>query len=98
MGKTISSLIWKRTYIHATVTWDDSLDEDDVRYMRYGRIGSILPYMTQDQYTREKKTIEKPVVVIENEHVRAEFLPWMGGRLWSLKVDGREVLNHNPVV
>lgn len=86
------------SYIHATVTWDDSLDEDDVRYMRYGRIGSILPYMTQDQYTREKKTIEKPVVVIENEHVRAEFLPWMGGRLWSLKVDGREVLNHNPVV
>lgn len=86
------------SYIHSTVTWDDSLNEDDVRYMRYGRVGSILPYMTQDQYTREKKAIEKPVVVIENEHVRAEFLPWMGARLWSLRVDGREVLNHNPVV
>ena len=86
------------SYIHSTVTWDDTLNEEDVRYMRYGRVGSILPYMTQDQYTRDKKAIEKPVVVIENEHVRAEFLPWMGGRLWSLRVDGREVLNHNPVV
>ncbi len=86
------------SYVHSTVVWDDTLNEDDVRYMRYGRVGTILPYLSQDQYTREKKPTEKDVVVLENEHIRAELLPWMGGRLWSLKYDGRELLNHNPVV
>ena len=86
------------SYVHSTVVWDDTLNEEDVRYMCYGRVGTILPYLSQDQYTREKKPTEKDVVVIENEHIRAEMLPWMGGRLWSLKYEGRELLNHNPVV
>jgi len=86
------------SYVHSTVVWDDTLNEEDVRYMRYGRVGTILPYLSQDQYTREKKPTEKDVVVLENEHIRAEMLPWMGGRLWSLKYEGRELLNHNPVV
>ncbi len=86
------------SYVHSTVVWDDSLNDEDVRYMRYGRVGTILPYLSQDQYTREKKPTEKDVVVLENEYVRAELLPWMGGRLWSLQYKGRELLNHNPVV
>jgi len=86
------------SYVHSTVVWDDTLNEEDVRYMRYGRVGTILPYLSQDQYTREKKPVEKDVVVMENDYIRAELLPWMGGRLWSLKYEGRELLNHNPVV
>ena len=86
------------SYVHSTVVWDDTLKEEDTRYMRYGRVSSILPYLTQDGYTRERKPSEKDVVVLENAHVRAEFLPWMGARLWSLQCDGREMLYHNPVV
>ena len=86
------------SYVHSTVVWDDTLHEEDVRYMRYGRVGTILPYLSQDQYTRERKNVEKDVIVLENSQVRAEFLPWMGGRLWSLRVNGRELLCHNPVV
>ncbi|MBR6790349.1 MAG: DUF5107 domain-containing protein [Oscillospiraceae bacterium] len=86
------------SYVHSTVVWDDTLGEEDVRYMRYGRVGTILPYLSQDRYTREKKSTEKEAVILENEYLRAEFLPWMGGRLWSLEYEGRELLNHNPVV
>lgn len=80
------------------MTWDDSLSEADVRYYTYGHLNTILPYQFQDNYTQDKTCQEQTVVVLENDHIRAEFLPWMGGRLWSLKKDGRELLSHNPVV
>ena len=85
-------------YVHSTVTWDDSLTEEDTRYMRYGRISTILPYLDQDGYTRERRPVIKDTVVLENAFVRAEFLPWMGGRLRSLVCGGREMLHVNPVI
>lgn len=81
-----------------TLSWDDSLTEEDTRYFTYGHLNSILPYQFQDNYTQDKTEQQRGVVVLENDHIRAEFLPWMGGRLWSLKKDGRELLSHNPVV
>lgn len=86
------------SYVHSTVVWDQTLTPEDTRYMRYGRVSSILPYMNQNGYCREKRPLLKDAVVLENEHVRAQFLPWMGGRMWSLQVDGRELLSRNPVV
>ena len=86
------------SYVHSQVTWDDSLTEEDVRFYRYGRIGSILPYLDQNGYSREKTIRNMDTVVLRNDRVKAEFLPWMGGRLWSLEVDGKEVLSKNPVV
>ena len=80
------------------LTWDESLTEEDARYFTYGHVNSILPYQFQDNYTQDKTEQRQTVVVLENAHIRAEFLPWMGGRLWSLKKDGRELLCHNPVV
>ena len=86
------------SYVHSTVEWDASLTEADTRYMRYGRVSGILPYTEQNGSTREKRDVERDAVVLENGRVRAELLPWMGGRLWSLMVDGRELLCNNPVV
>ena len=86
------------SYVHSTAEWDASLNEDDTRYMRYGRVSTILPYMAQDGYTRNRKAVGKDVVILENEFVRAEFLPWMGGRLRSLVCNGREMLHVNPVI
>lgn len=86
------------SYVHSTVVWDASLTDEDTRYMRYGRISSILPYANQNSYRREKRDVQRDAVIVENGRVRAEFLPWMGGRLWSLQVDGRELLSKNPVV
>lgn len=86
------------SYVHSSVVWDESLTEKDTRYMCYGRVSSILPYMNQSGYNREKRDVQTTAVILENDRVRAEFLPWMGGRMWSLQVDGRELLSRNPVV
>ena len=86
------------SYVHSTVVWDASLTPEDTKYMRYGRVSSILPYGAQDAYDRCREETLKDVIIVENAYVRAEFLPWMGGRLRSLVCDGREMLYVNPVV
>ena len=59
----------------------------------------VLPYRLQDRYTRRREPLTFNSAVLENEHLRATFLPELGGRLISLvqKPDGRELLCRNPV-
>lgn len=59
----------------------------------------VLPYRLQDRYDRIRRPREVPVIVLENEFLRAEFLPELGGRLMSLldKAAGVELLHDNPV-
>lgn len=65
----------------------------------YGRLATTLPCLTQDGYGRERTPRALPVLVLENEHLRASVLPGLGGRLYSLlhKGSGRELLFRNPV-
>lgn len=66
----------------------------------FGHPPSLLPYGRRDSYGRDPVEREVPAVTLENEHLRAAFLPGLGGRLWSL-VDlatGRELLHRNPVI
>ena len=65
----------------------------------YGRVGSVLPYLVQDGYGRDRRPAEHKVAVLENDVLRATFLLDLGGRLWSLvhKPTGRELLYRNPV-
>ncbi|MFI6604715.1 DUF5107 domain-containing protein [Nonomuraea sp. NPDC050536] len=60
----------------------------------------LLPYGMRSQYARDPRERDIPVLVLENDHLRAEFLPSLGGRLWSLidKSTGRELLFRNPVI
>ncbi|WP_433236208.1 DUF5107 domain-containing protein [Streptosporangium sp. CA-135522] len=66
----------------------------------YGRPFSLLPYGKRDRYGRDPVERDIPVIVLENEHLRASFLPSLGGRLWSLidKARERELLYRNPVI
>ncbi|MDR1410755.1 MAG: DUF5107 domain-containing protein [Spirochaetaceae bacterium] len=59
----------------------------------------LLPYTKQDRYDRALRDMEFPSVVMENDFLRAEFVPALGGRLWSLfdKGEGRDILYRNPV-
>ncbi len=59
----------------------------------------VLPYRMQDVYSRARDEIERDVIVMENEYIKAVFLPWLGGKLYSLtdKVNDRPILFTNPV-
>ncbi|MBN9390317.1 MAG: DUF5107 domain-containing protein [Chloroflexi bacterium] len=59
----------------------------------------VLPYRMQDNYTRQRRPLTLETLVLENEILKATFLPGLGGRLISLfdKSQGRELLNVNPV-
>src|SRR5947208_1742400 len=74
-------------------------DEEMRRNIGYGRVPSVMPYLVQDGYTRDRENVEHPVAVLENATLRATFLLGAGGRLWSLvhKPTGRELLFRNPV-
>lgn len=58
------------------------------------RPASSLPYRHQNHYGREVSPQTLVGVELSNEHLRAVFLPGLGGRLWSLQEvkTGRELL------
>ena len=73
------------------------LDEEMACNIRYGHVSSVLPYLLQDDYSRELVPRETTVAILENSYLRATVLLEFGGRLWSLqdKVAGRELLYNN---
>lgn len=78
---------------------DSDLGEDDALFLNYGGMKSAFPYKTQDCYGRELTRSGLDAVVLENEHLRATFIPELGGKLWSLydKDAGKELLFANHV-
>lgn len=75
-------------------------DEEMLARIAYGHLPTLLPYLVQDGYGRERTEQELPVAVLENDVLRATFLLSLGGRLWSLvhKPTGRELLFRNSVI
>ena len=60
------------------------LDEDDGLYIGYGMMSDGLPYTLQDDYDNPEEELRFKSVVLENEYLKAVFIPELGGRLWSL--------------
>ncbi|MDR1898580.1 MAG: DUF5107 domain-containing protein, partial [Treponema sp.] len=81
------------------VAWGDGFPEP--ARIGFGRETAfrILPYTKQDRYNRSLRDMEFSSIVLENSFLRAELVPALGGRLWSLldKREGRELLYRNPV-
>ena len=79
-------------------TIDSRLGEDDGLFVNYGMFSDSLPYAMQDDYDlSEKREMEFDCAVLENDCLRAEFIPSLGGRLWSLydKILERDLLTDN---
>jgi len=87
------------SYIHASYHLTDKVTEDERTYIGKGMIPTLLPYKTQDGYNREKKNRDFKAAILENDYIKAVFLPELGGRLWSLydKKLEKELLYVNPV-
>ena len=59
-----------------------------------------MPYLVQDNYTRQRRNERLPIIQVENTALRATFYPSLGGRMISLydKRGRRELLFDNPVL
>ena len=75
------------------------LDENDELYVGYGVLKNGFPYTAQDNYGHELTSRGLDSFVLENEHLRAVFMPDLGGKLWSLydKDAEKELLFNNHV-
>lgn len=87
------------SYIHAGYEMTDKIREDEKEYIGKGMIDTMLPYLIQDGYDRNKVSRKFKAAVLENSKIKAVFLPELGGRLWSIfdKEKGKELLYVNPV-
>lgn len=76
------------------------LDEHDEIYEGFGRRRSAYPYRQYNSYTRELKEKDIKIAVLENDYLKAVFLPEYGGRLWELwdKTHRKNVLYTNDVL
>ena len=81
------------------VLFKESLPEELRRGFGENTARRVLPYRMQDRYSRNKRPMELRLIVLENDRLKASFVPELGGRLWSLKhkETGRELLSRNPV-
>ncbi|MGN1053209.1 MAG: DUF5107 domain-containing protein, partial [Candidatus Scatosoma sp.] len=84
----------------ASIGNDFRLDEDDGLFINYGKINGVFPYRYQDGYNRKLSSVVYETAVLENEYLKATFMPCFGGKLWSLydKKANKELLFKNSVV
>lgn len=77
---------------------DETVPPEVVKTMRYGDLWRVLPYRMQDGYDRNRRPRRFPSIVLENDRLKATFVPSLGGRLWSLydKQAGRNLVTCNP--
>ena len=87
------------SYIHAGYRCTERVSDEEKKYIGKGMINTMIPYKIQDGYGRERKNKEWNAIILENEFLKAVFLPELGGRLWSLydKEGDRELLYKNTV-
>lgn len=87
------------SYIHAEIEATPAVPARLTTYIDKGMVDTMLPYTQQDNYDRSRVERLFKAVILENEHLKAVFLPELGGRLWSLidKDSDRELLYRNPV-
>jgi hypothetical protein len=74
-----------------------AVEEDDELFVDIGKVPLLLPYRHRSLYGRSRASKEVRTAVLENDRLRAVFLPDFGGRLWSLfdKAADRELLYRN---
>lgn len=68
------------------------LGEQEEIYEGYGRRTNSFPYRQYNSYNRSLKKKSVKTAVLENDFIKATFLPESGGRLWEL-IDKKSDMN-----
>ena len=76
--------IHRNAYIRAPIEVSKNVSPEDRKNIGKGMIPTLLPYSIQDGYDRAEIPTAMDAAILENEQLRAVFLPSLGGRLWSL--------------
>lgn len=68
-------------------------------FINYGFRETAYPYTQQNAYSEERER-KVTVAVLENDEIYAEFLPTLGGRLWTLydKRHKKNIIYKNDVI
>lgn len=92
--------IFNNASLHSHVQCSARITEQDRETFDSLRIHTVLPYQMQSLYDRSRHEKTFTAAVLENEALKATFLPQLGGRLWSLfdKRAQRELLFVNDVL
>ncbi|WP_193726503.1 DUF5107 domain-containing protein [Paenibacillus guangzhouensis] len=92
--------MFRNRHYHIDVAENGTFTAEQHEYLGYETGERYLPYRMQDRYTRERNTIGLKVIILENDILKATFLPEYGGRLYALrdKRTDREILYRNPVL
>ncbi|MBQ6990784.1 MAG: DUF5107 domain-containing protein, partial [Clostridia bacterium] len=87
------------SYIRSPIAVSDRVSQEEKALIGKGMIPTLLPYTLQSEYNRARRDLALDGAILENEYLKATFIPQLGGRLWSLydKKAGRELLYANNV-
>ncbi len=90
---------FRATATERSVTCHASLPAEKRHLLGWETGFRVLPYRMQDTYSRQRAPLTFEAAILENEILKATFLPQLGGRLVSLfhKPENRELLCRNPV-
>jgi tetratricopeptide (TPR) repeat protein len=99
LGEENPQAVFRDASPDAAVLANPSLPAEVSRTIGRGCGRRVLPYRMQDRYGRSRQVRPFRAVVLENENLKATFLPELGGRLISLyyKPAQRELLFNNRV-
>lgn len=86
-------------YIHASIAVTNRVSQEERANIGKGMIPTLLPYQIQSEYDRSRQDLEFNAATLENDYLKATFVPELGGRLWSLydKKADKELLFANDV-
>lgn len=84
--------------VHGNFKMDESIPKEELHTFELGKISTILPYTKNTEFDRATDIQRFNSVTLENDYLKATFIPDLGGRLWSLydKEKEKDLLYVNP--